>query len=55
MYITLFGNRRLYLFPVVLALFGIGFGIAAPVFNVQLGTLIVAYFALIILFGVQTG
>lgn len=55
MYITLFGNRRLYLFPVVLALFGIGFGIAAPVFNVQIGTLILAYFALIVLFGVQTG
>lgn len=55
MYMTLFGNRRLYLFPVVLALFGIVFGIAIPVFNVQLGTLILAYLALIVLFGVQTG
>lgn len=55
MYLQLFGNKRIYIFPIVLLIFGIGFGLSVTVFNVQLTTMSIAYFAIVILFGIQTG
>lgn len=55
MYLQLFGNKRIYMFPIVLFLFGIGFGLSVTVFNISVTIMSMAYFAIVVLFGVQTG
>lgn len=55
MYETLFGSKRLYLFPVIISIFGLGFGISTPVFNVSTEVLGIGFLFIISLFGIQTG
>lgn len=55
MYKTMFGSKRLYLFPLVLAIFGLAFGVSTPVFNVSVELLGVGFLFIVLLFGVQTG
>lgn len=52
---SLFGSYRVYLFPIMILLFGVIIGLIAPILDVVSTVSITGYLAIILFFGIQTG
>lgn len=52
---SLFGSYRVYLFPIMILLFGVIIGLVAPILDVVSTVSITGYLAIVLFFGIQTG